>query len=371
MGARQHHAAHVRVRADQLLPAQKRPGGHVAQRLGHGGGGADHVVLTPGHQPHQHHGEGLHVRLLDGVHGDVAEVLRSQQLRLNGVQVKGPQLPQRHGQHVLRLHCAVGLFLHVFRQEGVGIAEGLVPGELRLRGGDEILPLLHVMHAVQGEASALPEEGAEDLPVKGRAAAVLDDAAQGGLLDGQMPPQGGVPTADDEEVLPGPAGGGKHTFGDLPVSLLRPLGGEAAGVGQHEEHGVGPEHLGIEGVLGPVGDHRHIVDGLHAGGVVVQDDDLPVQGRVGFVKQPVDLRPGVGGLPQGLAGGEGFRAAQAGQFVFHGYLLTLPARPAAARSASRPGPGCPRHSRGSAAPAPAPGRGPAGCGRASPGRPRR
>ena len=73
---------------------------------------------------------------------------------------------------------------------------------------------------------------------------------------------------------------------DLPVSALRLLRGKAPGVGQHEEHAPRLGQAPGQGLPPPVRVDLDVVDGLHAGGVVVQHHDLPSEALTSLRQLP-------------------------------------------------------------------------------------
>ena len=70
---------------------------------------------------------------------------------------------------------------------------------------------------------------------------------------------------------------GSQVLGDLTMDAGRLPRGEAAGVGQYKEQPIVALQAGAEGLLRPIGIYTDVMDGLHAGGVVIQNDDLSVK----------------------------------------------------------------------------------------------
>ena len=276
VGAHHDDAAVVGGLRHHLAPGEEGPVGDVPQGLHQGGGAANGVVPPPGHGPVEGSGEDHHIQIVHGVDHDAAIVPHRLQLGLDALVVQRPDALEGDARHVLRPAFPAGLFLDVGGQGAIGIAEGLVFGELGLAAGHQLVAVLHIVDVVQGVPSPLPEVGAEDLPVHRLSRLLLEHLGQQLGLQGVVAPEGGVSPADDEVLPPQVGGYVGHVSGDLPVDL-RGLGhGEAPAVGKDEKELPRLCKAPADALRGPVGVDAHVVDGLDPGGVVVQHHDLPL-----------------------------------------------------------------------------------------------
>ena len=150
--------------------------------------------------------------------------------------------------------------------------------ELRRPGGDRQTFNCCPMDVAGGEPARLEIRRYQKDPVERAAQDALPDGVEGIDLGQDMPAKGRVAPADDfdrppefqREQVTG------HRRGELDCGGL----GQAAGVRQNE---TGVADVGQPGgVLGGVehGDHRHVVDGLRARRVIVQDRDSSPGGQV-------------------------------------------------------------------------------------------
>ena len=102
----------------------------------------------------------------------------------------------------------------------------------------------------------------------------LQRLAQSRCLTGVVTAQGGVAAAHHDRlhsVLPGHL---RQVASNLSIHRCGFLQRVAAGVGQHVEGRVCLVPDRSQGLRGPLGQHKHPVDGLSARGVIVQHDDL-------------------------------------------------------------------------------------------------
>ncbi len=190
------------------------------------------------------------------------------------IQVDGAQIRQRNVGHFRGRIGAAGFFGAPLPQVGRLVAKGFIAGKFGLTGGGELIALLHIMHILQGEAPAFFEERADDLAVKAGGGQGFDFIFQGEGLKRVMPAQGRIAAADQDKFLAGGAGGFHQVAGNLAMDLGGLRGNQAARIGQHEENPAVLAKGGGEGAGVPSGVDRDVVDGLHAGGVVIQHDNF-------------------------------------------------------------------------------------------------
>ena len=106
-----------------------------------------------------------------------------------------------------------------------------------------------------------------------------------------MSPQRGVAAADDQVI---PAGFLRHLVHPLPDLPVRPCGllhREAAGVGEDEKQLVLLGKAFPYALHAPVRVDRYPVNRLHAGGVIVQNDNFSPAPRRLLSKKGVRLLP--------------------------------------------------------------------------------
>ena len=155
----------------------------------------------------------------------------------------------------------------------VGVAEGLVARELRFRGRHELVALLHVVHVVDGEAAALFEKRAHDLAIHGEAVR-LHRLAQELGFERVVSAERGIAAAHDEVGRRGLVRDLRDALANLPVRGARLIARHAAAVGEDVEQLVFLGKARANALQAPICVHRHVVDGLHTGWIVVEHDDL-------------------------------------------------------------------------------------------------
>ena len=155
----------------------------------------------------------------------------------------------------------------------MGVAEGLVARELRFRCGHELAALLHVMDAADGETAALLEERAHDFAVDGEAIG-FHSFAQQLRFKWVMAAQRGVAAAHDEVGRGGFARDLRDAGADLPVRCGGLVPRHATAIGEDVEQLVFLGKTRANALQAPIRVHRNVVDGLYAGGIVVEHDNL-------------------------------------------------------------------------------------------------
>jgi hypothetical protein len=98
---------------------------------------------------------------------------------------------------------------------------------------------------------------------------------------GVMSPQGGVGTADDEEI---PDAFSRNRLFQIVADFSRDGGGslwgEGSGIGEDKENWRGVAQPQPQGVRIPAGEQQAAVDSLGAGGVIIEDNDFGFAGHV-------------------------------------------------------------------------------------------
>ena len=261
---------------DHVLAGEQRDIGDAAQDLDDTGSGTHHEELALAHRSVERDAEDLDIDVVSGVDDDLIEAFDIQKLFLDLVDIDGAQVIQGDAEDVFGFEGAFGLLFDIARHILGGVAEGLVAGEFGLVGGDEFLAVTDVVNVVDREASAFLEERAQDLAVDLSAGVFLVVFAQDLRFERVMAAQGGVGTADIDVGHAELAGCFVNIFGDLVMERLGLGSSQAAGIGQHIEERTVFLKAVFQALDVPAGENRDVMNGLNAGRVVVEDDDLDV-----------------------------------------------------------------------------------------------
>ena len=276
MGADEDDAPVPVVAVDEVGPRQEGDVADTAEHLRQGGRAAEEELLSLRKGPAECGGEDCDVAVVRAVGDDFPEAGSRRQLRRNAFGVAGAQFVQADPAAALRGEGAASFLLDPVGEEGTPVAEAPVPGKLGLPGGDQPLPLQDVVHAPKRIAAALREEGIDHLAVKAFAGLRLQLRPEDLGLHRPVAAEGGVPPAEDEEILPGRLRGGSDVLRRFRMEGAALRRGQAAGVCEDEEHLLRSAESLQNGLVIPAGIDVHAVDGLHAGRVVVEDDDFAV-----------------------------------------------------------------------------------------------
>ena len=177
----------------------------------------------------------------------------------------------------------------------MGIAEDAVAGGLGQGGGGELVAFAHEMDVIDGDAPPLEEGGDDQGGVEG-----TEDGSESIRFGGVVAAQGGVAAADDGATPPGRPRGSGEGGRDLAIGGAGGLGAPGATVDQDRKEGVGLAELAGDVGGGRLDQGADGVDGLHAGGIVIEgDDDFARLGEEG-----ADLVPQGGIGPFGRERGE-------------------------------------------------------------------
>ena len=194
-------------------------------------------------------------------------------------------------------------------QVRAAIAKDAVAGEFGLGGRRQHVAVGDIVHVVDGIAPALQEEGHDEDAIETAA----QPRGQGVHLAGVVAAQGGVAPADHDKAAAGSARRRGQVGGDLAVQAARGFQRQGARVGEDvKDRGLAPQLSGQRG-NGPLGEDGHAGDGLGAGGVVVQHDDLPAT----LPDQAANLRQEIAGRFRRKAGEEVGEGGRRGR-VCHG-----------------------------------------------------
>src|SRR5699024_7316436 len=96
---------------------------------------------------------------------NLVEILHRHKLLLYLIEGESPDIFERNGGNILLLIYAAGLFLHIFLQIRHRVTKGFVFCKLCLRRRNKRISVPHIMHIVDGIASAFLKEWTENLSV--------------------------------------------------------------------------------------------------------------------------------------------------------------------------------------------------------------
>ncbi len=150
--------------------------------------------------------------------------LQIDQLLRHPLRTAHTDVRQRDRHHVRGGDPSAGLLLDPLGHVGRAIAKGGIPRKLGFAGGHELIAFGHVVDIVDGVASALQEEGDDQLRSRGLAQC----GGQRIDLAGVVAAQRRVAAADHGEIDAGGIGCGAQVAPDLGVECCRLFAGQRA-----------------------------------------------------------------------------------------------------------------------------------------------
>ena len=290
-------------------------------------------VLRLQRRPRQH----FQIARRGGVGDAHLAIAQRQQFRFHRVRPGDAQIVERNAFHLRRPHRAAGLLLNPRAQIRVAIAKRSVPGKRRLRCRHEFFALRDVVNIIHRVAPARLEIRHQQHRRRLRPTA-RQRPPQRIRLRRKMPAQRRVAPAHDHEIIPPRRPHRRHgqVARDLLIDPHRLRRRKRARVCQHIETRQVICEFAREFLRLPRRQHRHVINRLCPGGIVIQHHDLATRLRHAFpnARQQI-LRPR--------------RGEQAEQFCFvdrpaHVICPSIPpARPAwpICRETTRACPACP------------------------------
>ena len=271
MAADHDHAAEPGFLDDHVAAREQRAVRNAAHDLDKPRRRPEHKTLALSHRAIEGDTEHLEITVIHRVEADLAEARYCHELRLDAVDRHAAQAVERDAGHVRGTVRAVGLFFDVFGDRRFCVTEGLVLRKLGLRRRHQFVALLDVVDVSDGEAPALLEKRGEDLAVHGETAC-LHPFAQQPRLQRIVAAERGIAAGEEQIRFSTFLGNCGHGVRDLAVDGGGFRYGHAAGIGQDVKDPVCLGKAHTNAFRRPIGVDRDVVYGLHAGGIVVKND---------------------------------------------------------------------------------------------------
>ena len=267
-------SAVVALEGNHVLAREKRDVCYAAHYLDDCRRCPEHEDFSLAHCTEQSDAEHLDIDIVHSVHDYLVEALDGHELGFYLVESHCVNVVEAYARNAVSLELSAGFLLNVAGHCRGSVAERLIFRELCLVCGHKFIAVLHVMNVVDGEASALLEERAQNLAVNHFARVLLVVLAEYPCFERVMASERRIASADEDVLSACLAGNVIHDSSNLVMCLDGLLLSEAARICEHVEQVVLLLKSGQDVIMSPARVDVNIMHSLNACRVIIEDDNL-------------------------------------------------------------------------------------------------